>query len=259
MIDLKRKSDAPGLLVSVRNAAEAVTALSGGADIVDVKEPNRGALGAADPATIASIERAVDGRALVTAAMGELTDLSHDAIVPLARRIPAGVALFKIGLANCDSIANWQATWRNTIAALQSNAPNPPQSVAVVYADWRSAGSPRPDDVLAASLDLRCPALLVDTWEKASGNVFDHWPVDDLHAFLTRVREHQVAFVLAGSLSGASFTQAIDLAPDFVAVRGAACNGGRDGTVSYERVSALKRVIASSYEDRISGAKNALA
>ena len=36
---------APGLLVSVRSAAEAATALAGGADLIDVKEPSRGPLG----------------------------------------------------------------------------------------------------------------------------------------------------------------------------------------------------------------------
>src|SRR3712207_1522808 len=43
------------LLVSVRSAAEAGTALEGGADIVDAKEPARGPLGAVDPVTIAEI------------------------------------------------------------------------------------------------------------------------------------------------------------------------------------------------------------
>ena len=40
-------SNSPGLLVSVRSAAEAITALEAGADVIDVKEPSRGALGAA--------------------------------------------------------------------------------------------------------------------------------------------------------------------------------------------------------------------
>ena len=40
----------PGLLVSVRSGAEAEAALAGGADLIDVKEPTRGALGRADGA-----------------------------------------------------------------------------------------------------------------------------------------------------------------------------------------------------------------
>jgi len=37
--------DTPGLLVSVRSADEVDDALAGGADLIDVKEPSRGALG----------------------------------------------------------------------------------------------------------------------------------------------------------------------------------------------------------------------
>ena len=65
----------PGLLVSVRNANEARTALSAGADVIDVKEPNRGPLGAADIGEIAAIVEAVQSRVPVTAAMGELWEL----------------------------------------------------------------------------------------------------------------------------------------------------------------------------------------
>ena len=43
------------LLVSVRSAAEVGPALSGGADIIDAKEPDRGSLGAVSPATLAEI------------------------------------------------------------------------------------------------------------------------------------------------------------------------------------------------------------
>jgi uncharacterized protein (UPF0264 family) len=41
-----------GLLVSVRDAAEAADALAGGADLIDVKEPNAGSLGAAGHPTL---------------------------------------------------------------------------------------------------------------------------------------------------------------------------------------------------------------
>ena len=61
-----------GLLVSVRSAAEARIALEAGADLIDVKEPRRGALGAADPAVWKDVCRAVAGRVPVSVALGEL-------------------------------------------------------------------------------------------------------------------------------------------------------------------------------------------
>ena len=41
-------------LASVRDVAEAETALLAGADIIDLKDPAQGALGAVDPATTRS-------------------------------------------------------------------------------------------------------------------------------------------------------------------------------------------------------------
>src|SRR5215212_6095908 len=52
----------PGLLVSVRNVEEAHRALEGGAALIDVKEPSRGALGRADDNVIAAVVAAVAGR-----------------------------------------------------------------------------------------------------------------------------------------------------------------------------------------------------
>lgn len=66
------------LLVSVRNATEAIAATRGGADIIDVKEPLRGSLGCAAPDTIREIAHAlrrITGSAVpLSLALGELTE-----------------------------------------------------------------------------------------------------------------------------------------------------------------------------------------
>jgi uncharacterized protein (UPF0264 family) len=246
MIELKRNSQHAGLLVSVRDVAEALTALAAGADVIDVKEPTRGSLGAADSATLSVIVKAVNGRAPVTAAMGELSDLATSDALRTIEPIPSGVALFKIGLAGCNHVAHWQSRWRDAIAALRnSDATALPQPVAVVYADWQSAGAPSPDDVLRAAVQLACPALLIDTWNKSAGSLFDHFPADHLRPFLDRARSQNLLVVLAGSLDGKSFDEAVQLLPDLVAVRTAACDAGRNGQISTTRVHDLKRSIAA--------------
>ena len=101
MIKLKLSKETPGLLVSVRSAAEALAALAGGADVIDVKEPNQGSLGAADDDTISAVVRAVAGRAPVSAALGELVDLIGSPNGDYARVLIDGVLLFKTGLARC--------------------------------------------------------------------------------------------------------------------------------------------------------------
>jgi len=250
MSKLEFLCDKPGLLVSVRNAAEARAALAGGADIIDVKEPNRGSLGAANIETISEIVRAVDGRAVVSAAMGELAERRESQNGARGNWVPEGVSLFKLGLARCGAIHDWQSRWQEVTAAMISQGPTAePQAVAVVYADWRAAQGPPPSDVLNLAIQNECPALLIDTWNKSGGELFDHWPAEELESFLATVRSQNIAVVLAGSLTGKSIARAARLAPDMVAVRTAACEGGRQGTVAENKVRELKTAIQTANEN----------
>jgi uncharacterized protein (UPF0264 family) len=244
MMNCRISPSHPGLLVSVRSADEARAALDGGADIIDVKEPARGPLGAADSSTITEVVRAVGGRVPVTAAMGELLDMAKSLPNGLRVLVPDGVVVYKLGLAGCRNISNWQGLWRQTIELVAaSNATARP--VAVAYADWRQADAPEPAEVLDAAIGQRSPAVLVDTWDKASGSLFDYWPAERLARFARQVRSQRLIIVLAGSLAGCDFERAIELAPDFVAVRAAACDAGRNGTVTAENVRKLRKSVHS--------------
>jgi uncharacterized protein (UPF0264 family) len=239
MKQLAYSQNRPGLLVSVRSGEEAFTALEGGADVIDVKEPNRGSLGAADMSSIRDVVRAVNGRAPVTAAMGELVDLVATHNGSGSSTVPIGVSLFKTGLSHCDASIDWPAAWKRVIDANPNSRP-----VAVVYADWRAAQSPTPSDVLAAAVKFECPALLIDTWNKSTGSLFDHWPADDLREFLSQVRARNISVVLAGSLTEEGVRLAARLRPDLIAVRSAVCESGRNGTVCQRLVRNLAQAIA---------------
>ena len=59
------------LLVSVRDPGEAECACAAGLDLVDAKDPERGALGALPPAVVGAIRARVAGRAVTSAVAGE--------------------------------------------------------------------------------------------------------------------------------------------------------------------------------------------
>jgi uncharacterized protein (UPF0264 family) len=248
MMKFKSDDSFPGLLVSVRSASEALEALAGGADVIDVKEPTRGSLGAADESTIAEVVSAINGRATVTAALGELTDFQLADSETHAVSVPTGISLFKIGLAGCRKNTNWASSLQDAIRRLNGiGNGQAPQSrpVAVVYADWRAANAPDPLQILHATVQFGCPALLVDTWDKSFGSLFDLWPAAELRHFADEVRSRGIRFVLAGSLTGAAIVEAARLGPDLIAVRTAACEGGRNGEVSRERVRKLKQLLTA--------------
>src|SRR5262245_51990310 len=119
----------PRLLVSVRDAAEAEAALAGGADLIDVKEPSRGALGRADAVVIADIVRAVGGKAIVSAALGELRECP---IVGVAAELPEGIHYLKWGLAGLLRQQWARDLWlAGTFVAHRCR-----KVVPVAYADW---------------------------------------------------------------------------------------------------------------------------
>jgi uncharacterized protein (UPF0264 family) len=219
----------PGLLVSVRSATEARAALDGGADLIDVKEPSRGPLGAADRNVIEQVVLAVGGQVPVSAALGEWADYSE-------RAIPSGVSYVKWGLARISACGT------EDIGRLRHAAPGV-APVLVAYADHRRAGSPDPQALVHAACEFRFPALLIDTAVKDDSTLSDWLTLDMLMRIRCRLDDFGVRLALAGSLDARAIRALSPLAPDWFAVRGSACVGGRAGTVSVERVRQLRTII----------------
>ena len=134
-------------------------ALEGGADVVDVKEPGRGALGAADPEVWREILEVVGRRAIASAALGELLD---EGIEGLARQT-AGFRYAKVGLAGCAAEREWKRKWGRVVECLPAGV----RAVPVAYADAQCARSPALAEVLELAEDCGGGMLLIDTFDKS--------------------------------------------------------------------------------------------
>ncbi len=222
------------LLVSVRSADEAELAVAGGADLIDVKEPSRGPLGRADDATVLAVVRAVAGRRPVSAALGELLDASLPPPAPLRFR--------KWGLAGCGA----RPDWRERLKAVSDSGR---ESVAAAYADWRRAGAPSPDAVCAFACDNGWGAFLLDTWGKDGSTLLDWLSLPEIERLCGRCRAAGVPVALAGSLGPEHVEALFPLRPDWFAVRGAVCEGGRGGALHPDRVRRLAGLLAVTPAD----------
>ena len=185
----------PRLLVSVRSAEEAIEALSGGADVIDVKDPAAGSLGRASRQNIAEVAGAVAGRSMVTAALGELREW------PEARffePVP-GVALYKLGL---SGMAN--EDWRERLSSwhrfLSQHDACPASLVAVAYADWREARSPHPDELFREAGRWQLGHMLLDTYRKDAGCILEMVDQETLEAWFASARQNSLKVAFAGSL-----------------------------------------------------------
>lgn len=217
------------LLVSVRSAEEARAALLGGAGLIDVKEPARGPLGAADPDVIRQVIAAVDGAAPVSAALGEWADWP-------GAPVPAGLMYAKWGMARQPT-----GDTRPVFEVRMTRSATHP--VLVAYADFRRAGSPDVEWLASSAIRFRFPAFLIDTAVKDGSTLLDWVEPAALARVRFRLGDAGVAVALAGSLDEAAIRTLGALAPDWFGVRGAVCVGGRAGAVSADRVRRLRAVI----------------
>ncbi len=229
--------DRTKLLISVRNADEAMIALEGGADWIDIKEPSRGSLGMASIETMSSIVTAVAGRAPVSAALGELIEQ------PNVTALPAGISHAKMGLHGAGP-RPWRQQLQQTFAKLPGIAP-----IAAAYVGPGVSGgpaTPSPRQVLQWAIDHRAAGVLLDTHSKSAGNLLTFRDIAWLRSFIDRAHAARLIVALAGSLSGESLTTALALGPDVIAVRGAACiDHQREQSIDPRRVRDLASQVSS--------------
>lgn len=230
------------LLVSVRDADEAQAALTGGAGLIDVKEPARGPLGRADFETWSAVRAVVPMSIPLSFALGELPEFEARLAEAKALSISPwpSVAYLKLGLSEAGR--DWQDRWRKARAEIRGLAPAAAW-VAVIYTDWQAAQAPEPRAVIAEALHIpECKGYLLDSWDKSRPAVHD----PDLGRLITtlKFRGHFVA--AAGGLVLGALDRASILEPDIIAVRGAACHRGRrTRSIDPDRVAALSREAAS--------------
>ena len=91
----------PRLLVSVRGPDEALTALQAGADLIDAKDPERGALGALPPETVRAIAACIGDQAVTSAVAGDGTGTEIAAAVAMIAA--TGVDFIRAGSSACSS------------------------------------------------------------------------------------------------------------------------------------------------------------
>lgn len=234
----------PKLLVSVRNVREARAAIDGGADVIDVKEPRRGSLGMADPDVITAIAECVRSAASgmpVSAALGEMWASESN-----PSRIPCHLNFAKLGMAGAADMPDWPSRWESLRRRLEKQCGSPIEWVGVAYADVAGAGAPPVEDVIEESGKAGCAGVLIDTFGKSDGRLFDLVEADRLRAWADLAHELNLFFALAGRIAIGDLPRLASISVDVVAVRSAVCLAQqRDAALSSKLVAAFRRELHS--------------
>ncbi|HEX8373868.1 MAG TPA: (5-formylfuran-3-yl)methyl phosphate synthase [Geminicoccaceae bacterium] len=220
----------PKLLASVASLDEAALALDLGADILDLKNPAEGALGAWPVDELRLAVARFGGRRPLSATTGDLPPVPG-LVVPRAEAVAgAGVDYVKVGLfAGSDLPA--------LVAALAPLARRC-RLVAVLMADQR------PDVGLVPHLaDAGFAGAMLDTADKRRGGLRAHMDDGALTGFVAATRRRGLLCGLAGSLGVADIGPLTALEPDYLGFRGALCAGGREGVLDPARFAAVRAAL----------------
>jgi uncharacterized protein (UPF0264 family) len=209
------------LLVSVVSAEEGRRALAGGADIIDVKDPREGPLGAPSPRVLSEVIRVVGGAVPVSVALGDLPNLPHTAALAARGAALSGARYVKVGLrgvreleaavALMSAVADAVGPWTAVIAA--------------AYADAEALDPPAlapgrlPELVDRAGIS----GALVDTFAKDGRGLYEWLSESELADLVARTHEAGASFGLAGQLTRSQLSR---VAADVIGVRSAVCRGG---------------------------------
>jgi uncharacterized protein (UPF0264 family) len=247
-----QSSQAPRLLVSVRNSAEALAAVAGGCDILDIKEPNHGSLGMADPSVSAHIiqsVRSLNQAIPISMALGEVTDWQANSSAKnmgLTAAHLTSCSFLKMGCAGLRSLPDWRTTWNQARHAVTRSQVQPARWVAVAYADWEAADAPPVSEIVRAALQDDCEGVLIDTSTKSNRWLLDWISLDELQAIADQVHSRGLFLALAGSLTISKIAQLKSVAVDILAIRGAAClQGERKSEICERSVRTFQQQIAA--------------
>ena len=233
------------LLVSVASASDASAALDGGAAFIDAKNPAAGPLGAVSAGTFSAICRAVAGIRPVTAAVG---DAATEADVEAAARqfAHAGASLIKVGFAGVASLSRVDALLAAAVRGVRHGAAGQCGVIAVAYADAHAVASPPPGALPTIALRRGAAGVLLDTADKAGPGLRGAMTPRAIQSWVAEVRGNGLIAALAGKLRVTDLSFVRDCGADVAGVRGAACDDGRHGRVSADRVRLLCAACESS-------------
>jgi uncharacterized protein (UPF0264 family) len=229
------------LLASVRDEDEALAAAAAGADLLDLKEPGEGALGAVAPERIpriVSVLRARHPGVRISATTGDLPAGEVAAIVSRVRRVAdCGVDYVKVGL--------WpEPSPDAAMALLDALAMQDTNIVPVLLADEGVDASLVRHALARAAL----PALMLDTAEKQRGSLLQRVPLAVLADFVAAVRARGMLAGLAGSLRAEDAPALLALGPDIAGFRGALTREDRAGALDPGLVRRLRRALAAGVD-----------
>jgi uncharacterized protein (UPF0264 family) len=222
-----------GMLASVNSLEEALIVQQAQVEIIDLKQPERGALGALDLEVVREIVLKIKQEMPISATVGDLEmqpELVFNAVQAMA---VTGVDYVKIGIfPNGDIFA--------TLEKLKDLTAQGSALIAVLFAD-----NPIDLNLVAAIKAAGFTGVMLDTMQKKSGSLTQLLSMVDIKNFVSLAQQAQLLCGLAGSLRENDIQTLLPLGADYLGFRGALCQQhNRAGQLDFAAIQRIKQAMS---------------
>ncbi len=230
------------LLVSPINVEEAKIARLGGADIIDVKNPKEGSLGANFPWMIEAVKK-VAGSVPVSATIGDFNYKPGTASLAALGAAVAGAEYIKVGLYDIQSKEHAMHMLLNIVRAVKGFDKNK-KVVASCYSDYTRINSISPLELPRIGAEAGADVVMIDTGIKDGRSTFEFLTEEELLQFVSSAKSYGLKTAIAGTIKFEDIPALKRISPDIIGVRGCVCGGDRNSTIKRELVERMKAEIA---------------
>jgi uncharacterized protein (UPF0264 family) len=225
------------LLVSPSTIEEAKRSVA--ADIIDVKKPSEGSLGANFPWVIREVKSVISKP--LSAAIGDFDYKPGGAALAAYGAACAGADYIKIGLA-FEGQDKARDVIRAVVKAVRDEFPKKSVVIAA-YSDYQRMHSISPFDMAPVAAECGADVVMVDTGIKDRKSTFAFMNEETLRSFTEKNKKLGLKTALAGALKFEDIGALKRIDPDIIGVRGMVCGGDRSATIQEELVATALSLI----------------
>ena len=226
-----------GFLASVSSMHEAELVRSLGADVIDLKNPDRGALGAVDLDTAQSIAAMIGNGATLSATIGDLPLYAAELETAVGRMHATGVDIIKVGVFD-KTISRFVLNTFNVLAG---------ENIRLVLVFFAEIFPDDPD--FQGLKKTGITGVMLDTCEKAGGSLREKLDDGTLAEFVSNAKQAGLISGLAGSLTREDIPPLLRLNPDYLGFRGALCKQNqRSRQIDGSKVTAIRKLIPQTQQ-----------
>lgn len=225
------------LLISVTDTHEAGLALAHGADLIDLKDPHQGALGALPIKTIQEVVSFVSTHRTHTqqytsATVGDLpmqAELISQQVLAVAS---TNVDFVKIGFFESEH-------YQPCLDVLSGIAKNGVKLIAVLFAETQY-----PKDLIELIKGAGFYGVMLDTAKKNGATFMDYYTDEQMLSFSRQVKHHAMAFGLAGSLNIQHLAKVATYTPTYIGFRGGvSMDNQRKLSLDASKIKAIRKIL----------------